>query len=63
MAPALLPGRQPATVRAATVRLTQASAPLMQKHRGAREIGAEREVAIPAERALTVFVDKRSSSR
>ena len=41
-----------------TVRLTQASAPLM-RNIAVREVGAEREVAIPAERALTVFVDKR----
>ncbi len=42
-----------------TVRLTQASAPLMQSIAVRDEFGAEREVAIPAERALTVFVDKR----
>jgi len=42
-----------------TVRLTQASAPLTQTIAVRDEFGAEREVAIPAERALTVFVDKR----
>jgi FdhD protein len=42
-----------------TVRLTQARAPLMQTIAVRDEFGAEREIAIPAERALTVFVDKR----
>jgi FdhD protein len=42
-----------------TVRLTQASAPLMQNITVRDEFGAQREIAIPAERALTVFVDKR----
>jgi FdhD protein len=42
-----------------TVRLTQASAPLMQSIAVRDEFGATREIAIPAERALTVFVDKR----
>src|SRR3990167_953779 len=42
-----------------TVRLTQASAPLMQTIAVRDEFGATREIAIPAERALTVFVDKR----
>ena len=42
-----------------TVRLTQASAPLMQSIMVRDEFGATREIAIPAERALTVFVDKR----
>ena len=42
-----------------TVRLTQASAPLMRSIAVRDEFGAEREVASPAERALTVFVDKR----
>jgi len=42
-----------------TVRLTQASAPLMQSIVVRDEFGATREIAIPAERALTVFVDKR----
>ncbi|MFT3956610.1 MAG: formate dehydrogenase accessory sulfurtransferase FdhD [Piscinibacter sp.] len=42
-----------------TVRLTQASAPLMQSIVARDEFGATREIAIPAERALTVFVDKR----
>ena len=42
-----------------TVRLTQASAPLMHAIEVRDEFGATREIAIPAERALTVFVDKR----
>ena len=40
-------------------RLTQASAPLTQLVTVRDEFGAERTVAIPAERALTVFVDNR----
>jgi FdhD protein len=40
-------------------RLTQASAPLTQQVTVRDETGAERIVAIPAERALTVFVDNR----
>ncbi|WP_341886908.1 formate dehydrogenase accessory sulfurtransferase FdhD [Variovorax sp. YR752] len=42
-----------------TVRLTQASAPLMQTIAVRDEFGVTRDIAIPAERALTVFVDKR----
>ena len=42
-----------------TVRLTQASVPLMQTIAVRDEFGAAREISIPAERALTVFVDKR----
>ena len=42
-----------------TVRLTQACAPLMHSIEVRDEFGASREIAIPAERALTVFVDKR----
>jgi FdhD protein len=42
-----------------SVRLTQASAPLMQTIAVRDEFGVQREIAIPAERALTVFVDKR----
>ncbi len=42
-----------------TVRLTHASAPLMQSIAARDEFGATREISIPAERALTVFVDKR----
>jgi FdhD protein len=41
------------------VRLTQASAPLTQQVTVRDEFGAERLIAIPAERALTVFVDNR----
>jgi FdhD protein len=40
-------------------RLTQAAAPLMRELTVRDEFGAERRVSIPAERALTVFVDKR----
>jgi FdhD protein len=41
------------------LRLTQASAPLTRQVTVRDEFGAERSVAIPAERALTVFVDNR----
>ncbi|MFM9915602.1 MAG: formate dehydrogenase accessory sulfurtransferase FdhD [Rhizobacter sp.] len=40
-------------------RLTAARAPLTQQVSVLDEFGARREVTIPAERALTVFVDKR----
>jgi FdhD protein len=40
-------------------RLTSASAPLTHEVSVRDEFGAERRIAIPAERALTVFVDKR----
>jgi len=40
-------------------RLTAARAPLMREVVARDEFGAERPVAIPAERALTVFVDNR----
>jgi FdhD protein len=40
-------------------RLTQASAPLVHEIDVRDEFGATRRIAIPAERALTVFVDKR----
>lgn len=40
-------------------RLTQASAPLTQQVCVQDEFGERREISIPAERALTVFVDKR----
>ena len=42
-----------------SLRLTQASAPLTQQVQVQDEFGATRSIAIPAERALTVFVDKR----
>lgn len=42
-----------------TPRLTQASAPLTQEIEVLDEYGERRRIAIPAERALTVFVDKR----
>ncbi len=41
------------------LRLTQASAPLTQQVQVQDEFGATRSITIPAERALTVFVDKR----
>jgi FdhD protein len=40
-------------------RLTHAAAPLVREVQATDEFGAVRTVAIPAERALTVFVDKR----
>jgi FdhD protein len=40
-------------------RLTAASAPLMHEVEVLDEFGATRRISIPAERALTVFVDKR----
>ncbi len=40
-------------------RLTAASAPLTHEVSVRDEFGAERRIAIPAERALTMFVDKR----
>ncbi|HRI17002.1 MAG TPA: formate dehydrogenase accessory sulfurtransferase FdhD [Burkholderiaceae bacterium] len=40
-------------------RLTQAAAPLTRDVQAQDEFGARRRVTIPAERALTVFVDKR----
>ena len=42
-----------------TPSLTQARAPLTQNVSVLDEFGATREITIPAERALTVFVDKR----
>lgn len=42
-----------------TPRLTQASAPLTHEIEVLDEFGQRRRIAIPAERALTVFVDKR----
>jgi FdhD protein len=41
------------------VRLTQASAPLTREVQALDEFGATRSITIPAERALTLFVDKR----
>jgi len=41
------------------VRLTNASAPLTHEIEARDEFGATRRLSIPAERALTVFVDKR----
>jgi len=40
-------------------RLTQAQAPLTSEIEAVNEFGALQEVSIPAERALTVYVDKR----
>src|SRR5688572_32316365 len=42
-----------------TPRLTRASAPLTQEIAVLDEFGAQRHITIPAERPLTVFVDKR----
>jgi FdhD protein len=42
-----------------SLRLTSASAPLTQEIDARDEFGATRRISIPAERALTVFVDKR----
>jgi len=42
-----------------SVRLTTASAPLTQEIAARDEFGAERQISIPAERPLTVFVDTR----
>jgi FdhD protein len=42
-----------------TPRLTQASAPLMHEIEARDEFGAVRRISIPAERPLTVYVDKR----
>jgi FdhD protein len=47
------------TVPSPLPRLTTASVPLTHEVRVRDEFGAERTIAIPAERALTVFVDKR----
>ncbi|MEO7056130.1 MAG: formate dehydrogenase accessory sulfurtransferase FdhD [Caldimonas sp.] len=41
------------------VRLTAARAPLTERIVARDEFGAEREISIPAERSLTVFVDRR----
>ena len=41
------------------LRLTAASAPLTKEVAVRDEFGAERQISIPAERPLTVFVDKR----
>src|SRR5438552_16308881 len=40
-------------------RLTQARAPLTQELTVLDEFGAQRQITVPAERALTVFVDNR----
>ena len=41
------------------LKLTRASAPLTQQVEARDEFGATRSITIPAERALTIFVDKR----
>jgi len=41
------------------LRLTEARAPLTRQLQARDEYGATREISIPAERALTIFVDKR----
>ena len=43
----------------ARVRMTQAAAPLTREIEVRDEFGAARTISIPAERALTVFVDRR----
>ena len=48
-----------ATVQLMTPRLTQARAPLTQDIDVRDEFGATRRISIPAERPLTVYVDKR----
>jgi FdhD protein len=47
------------TAAGAVPRLTAAAAPLLQEVEVLDEFGARRRVSIPAERALTVFVDNR----
>ena len=54
---ALAPPEQAA--RAALPRLTSAAAPLTHEVEVLDEFGAMRRIAVPAERALTVFVDNR----
>ena len=49
----------PSAVAAALPRLTQARAPLTREIEVVDEYGAARPISIPAERALTVYVDKR----
>jgi len=44
---------------AAAIRLTHATAPLTESVEVLDEFGATRSISIPAERALTVFVDRR----
>ncbi|MEO8125397.1 MAG: sulfurtransferase FdhD, partial [Burkholderiales bacterium] len=41
------------------LRLTQTSAPLTREVQVRDEFGATRNITIPAERPLTIFVDKR----
>ena len=49
----------PAQIGSPIVRLTAARAPLTREIEVRDEFGAARTISIPAERALTVFVDKR----
>ena len=51
--------RPTAAVKGARPRLTAAQAPLTREIAVRDEFGATRTISIPAERALTVFVDKR----
>ena len=44
---------------ARSIRLTSASAPLTREIEALDEFGAVRQISIPAERALTLFVDRR----
>ena len=53
------PATRPLIAVAAIPRLTSARAPLTHEIGVRDEFGAERSISIPAERALTVFVDKR----
>jgi hypothetical protein len=47
------------SLRACPPRLTQARAPLTRERRGVNEHGEPQTISIPAERDLTVYVDKR----
>jgi FdhD protein len=49
----------PAQIGSQSIRLTAASAPLTREIEVRDEFGATRTISIPAERALTVFVDRR----
>jgi len=50
---------RPRALSGAPLRLTAARAPLTESIVVRDEFGAERQISIPAERALTVFVDRR----
>ena len=57
--PGSLPATAPSTPVAGAPRLTQARCELLREIQIADETGERRTIWIPAERALTVFVDKR----